>query len=474
MSALPQQATSSARASLWAAYQRLIAERTGLQLSKQQLGELEMLVTTLLATAGEALTPEDLHAAFLRGARADLFAALAARLTIGETHFFRVAPQIAALREVVLPDLLARRASRRRLNCWSAGCSSGEEAYTLAIVLRELLTVAAPWQLHILATDLSAPALDAARRACYREWSFRETPEQIRRRYFERDGESWCLSDAIRRMVRFAPHNLIADPPPAPTPEVAAFDLILCRNVTIYFNSPVTQRLYRRFADALVPGGWLILGPSDPPPLGDRFEAVYLPDAVLWRKATPPRIVAPVRRAQGIEPSDARSSSGDLRPAPAIPAARSDTPRSTPPAAVPTDMGESCLAEMHALVREGAREAARERLGQLARSAPLAVATHRLLGILALEDGLHAVALESLRRATFLAADDPLAQFGLGRAYRALGDEMRAVAAFRHARRVLAPWPGDRPIPGDEGLTAEELRGVIEVQLAASGESRKG
>ncbi len=479
MSALPQPTTVSLRPTLWDAYQRLIAERTGLQLSKQQSSELPTVVRTLLAMAGAALTPDDLYAAFMCGERGELFAALAARLAIGETHFFRVAPQIAALRELVLPDLLARRATQRRLDCWSAGCSSGEEPYTLAIVLHEALPAAASWQLRILATDLSAPALDMARRASYREWSFRETPAAIRQRYFERVGDTWRLHDTIRQMVRFAPLNLVADPLPAPTPEIAAFDLILCRNVTIYFNVAVTQQLYRRFAAALAPGGWLILGPSDPPPPNDQFEAVYQPNAVLWRKAAEVRSTAAAPPVQVTGAAVAIDSPIGRRRTPLAPRERRVAPQllATAPLAPvgpPETSGEPQLAEVRTLVRAGARDAARECLEQLTRSAPLAVAAHRLLGFLALEDGLPAVALTSLRRAAFLAADDPLAQFGLGCAYRVLGDETRAGAAFRHARRILVTWPGDRSIPGDEGLSAEELLGVIEVQLAASGEHRKG
>src|SRR4051794_31178619 len=213
------------------AYCRLIEERVGLRLSEQQLRGLDGMLVAFLATAGEDLTPEELHDRWAAGGRADLFAAFAARLTIGETHFFRVAPQIAALQETVLPDLLARRADQRRLALWSAGCSSGEEPYTLAILLRDLLPDQERWAISILATDLSEPALDEARRACYREWSFRETPEQIRQRHFAREGDTWRLNETIRQMVRFKRPNLAADPLPAPSATLPALDLILCRNV---------------------------------------------------------------------------------------------------------------------------------------------------------------------------------------------------------------------------------------------------
>ncbi|MFN8514534.1 MAG: CheR family methyltransferase [Thermomicrobiales bacterium] len=460
---------------LRAAFVRLIEERVGIRLSDQQERNFGEVLAAMLAAAGEDLIPDDLYIIFRRGGRADLFAALTARLVIGETHFFRVAPQIAALRDVVLPGLIASRASQRRLNLWSAGCSSGEEPYTLAILLRELLPAAEGWQLRLLATDLSAPSLDAARRARYRDWSFRETPERIRRRYFAREGDTWQLEAAIRAMVQFAPHNLIADPFPAPGLGSSAFDLILCRNVTIYFSPAVTERLYRRFADTLAPGGWLVLGPSDPTPPTDCFAPNYLSGAILWRKLEAPA-PAPVPPARPPVPTGPIAASREVRvdvPLRAgVPAPRADqSPRPVaPPPVAPPRTG---LGEVRALLRGGSREAARERLADLAREDPLSVATHRLQGLLALEDGEPDAALASLRRATFLDADDPLAQFGLGRVYRALGDENRARAAFRHARRLIASWPGDRPIPGDDGLSAEDLRGGLDAQLATIGEPWK-
>jgi chemotaxis protein methyltransferase CheR len=382
-----------------------------------------------------------------------------------------------------LPELLASRAKRRRLTLWSAGCSTGEEPYTLAILLREQLQASKEWQLDIFATDLSEAALATARRACYREWSFRETPAQARSRYFTRQGDAWHLDSAIRQMVRFGRLNLIADPFPSPGPGGAGYDLILCRNVTIYFSPPVSRRLYERFAAALAPDGWLILGPSDPPPPDELFAATYQPGAVLWRKrstvlpppphAPAPRAVARVPRRQGgadntdTAPRRRHTTVGTIPP-------QSRQQEGVGPATSKADSHEADLTEMRALIQAGEREGARVRLVQLVQSAPLAADAHRLLGFLALADGQTSEALESLRRATFLAPDDALAQYGLGRAFRARGDYGRARAAFRQARRILASWPGNQVIPGDDGLSADDLRARLEAQLAVVGDSPGG
>jgi chemotaxis protein methyltransferase CheR len=239
--------------------------------------------------------------------------------------------------------------------------------------------------------------------------------------------------------------------------------------VTIYFNHHVSHDLYRRFAALLAPGGWLLLGPSDPPPPRDSgFEPVYLANAILWRKP----LVAEVAVPKPVE-RDARSSTPSTAPlAPARPRITrpltnplSPTPRpartTAPPVAAPAER----LAVIRAQLDTGERDAAREALEALAREVPLLAAAHRLLGLLALEEGDTGTALDSLRRATFLAPEDPLAQYGLGRTYRALGDTVRAHAALRHARRILAPLSGESLVVAEDLLTVEKLRSALAAQL---------
>ena len=314
------------------AFRELIEARTGICLSDGQVRGLDGLIAGLVTRAGSDLTPDQLYAAFSAGERADLFRDFAARVTIGETHFFRVAPQIAALREIVLPDLIQRRAGNRRLTLWSAGCSSGEEPYTLAILLRELLPTIDSWDVRLFATDLSEPALDTARRAVYREWSFRETPAWVRQRYFTAQGDLWRLHDAIRQMVRFERVNLVAAPYPPPLSAAGTLDLILCRNVTIYFNHSVSHDLYRRFAASLAPGGWLILGPSDPPPPSDcGLEPVYLTNAIVWRTPLPGASAAP-RPTERELPAVASIAPLPARPRITRPLPPNPTPRPARPA----------------------------------------------------------------------------------------------------------------------------------------------
>jgi chemotaxis protein methyltransferase CheR len=333
---------------------------------------------------------------------------LVEHLTVGETYFLRDPAQIAALRETILPDVISRRSAERRLRLWSAGCSTGEEPYTLAILLYEL-GVTPEWDVQLVGSDVNGASLRVAREGRYSAWSFRATPTDIRERYFEPTQDRWRLIDSIRGMVRFAWMNLAAD---ALLPPSTDLDLIVCRNVTIYFDDAATQRLYRGLVRALAPGGWLMLGPSDPLP-SDRegLERFEVRDAVLWRRSSSVKTL----KAAKLEPPK--------RPArPRVLAAQQ--------APVPVD-GRADL------------EA----------------------GLLALEARSFSEALEWLRRATFREPASPLAQFALARAYAENGDLRTAHIALLQAQRLLTPLDGECLVPGSDALPVETLRQTIRIHL---------
>ncbi len=457
---------SSLEADLREAYIHLIEERFALRLTDHQARGLDEAVIQALANS-DYRSQRELYGAFLGGECRNLLVALVASVTIGETHFFRVRPQIEALRQVVLPELLGRRATERRLRLWSAGCSTGEEPYTLAILLREQLPAPDGWDIQLLGTDISLPALDAARRALYGEWSFRDTPDEVRQRYFRPEDKRWRLIEPVRRMVRFTYLNLAADPFPLLGPDGPSFDLVLCRNVTIYFSPEATQRLYRRFADALAPGGWLVLGPSDPTPEHPGSLApVYLPGTVLWRRPTASRIRLP--SPWPTLSGGATRPSSIPRSAPGRPGARRPaSPRPPSPSPVRPNDALPDLEQVRVLAHGGDRTAAREQAERLTRAQPLVAEAHLLLGMLYLDEGALEPAVESLRRATFLDAHNALAHFSLGRVYLQMGDQARARAALIHARRILAVLPDDQAIFGGGGLVAGELRHAVAAQLAS-------
>ena len=154
-------------------------------------------------------------------------------MNLSETHFFRGASQIQALEQRILPEVIARRSSERRLRIWSAGCSTGEEAYTLAILVNRLLPDVASWDVLILATDINSRSLQQGRRGIYGKWSLRGTSELAAASYLTRLGDRFEVVPRIRAMVTFYRLNLVENLYPSPSTNTHAMDLILCRNVLL-------------------------------------------------------------------------------------------------------------------------------------------------------------------------------------------------------------------------------------------------
>jgi chemotaxis protein methyltransferase CheR len=412
-------------APLRAAYLRLLAQQFGLRPGRQA-DQLDGVVMQLLATSSYT-EPADLYTAFAAGSLPQLLEMLALSLTVGETHFFRVTPQIEALRRVVLPELIARHKTDRRLRLWSAGCSTGEEPYTLAMLLCEQLSKPTDWDVQLVATDLNRAALEVARLGVYGEWSFRDSPLEMRTRYFTPAAKRWRLNDQVRGMVRFDHLNLAEDPFPFAA-DRERIDLILCRNVTIYFAEDATQRLYDRFAEAIEPAGWLMLGPSDPVPApASTLEVVKFDGALVWRRRKAAAAAPPPQPKRTPQPR------GRLPRAPVAPGKR-QAALTRPEKARPADQSMDPLVHLQA-------------------------------GMAHLGEGAPVAAIDSLRRAAYLDETSALVQFSLGRAYRQIGDPSRSRSAFSLARRLLAGLADDQPLPGGEVVTGE-LRHAVEAQLA--------
>ncbi|HET7767238.1 MAG TPA: protein-glutamate O-methyltransferase CheR [Chloroflexota bacterium] len=291
--------------SIDAAFAAFVEERFGIRLSDQQRSRLDALIDDLLRRSTCHDAPSLLAA--LRSGGAENLVELAGQVVIGETHFFRVRPQMEALRHVVLPDLIAKRRASRCLRVWSAGCSTGEEPYTLAILLREQLPAAEEWQIEVVGSDLNPRFLRAAREARYGEWSFRDTSEEIRERYFERDDRRWRLREPLRRMVRFVELNLTDRQLPSVWAPGTELDLIVCRNVTIYFGSETTRQLHEFFTRSLAPDGWFIAGPSDQAPNVPGLQPVCTPGAIVWRRADDRPAHVATRRTPAAQQTLARS-----------------------------------------------------------------------------------------------------------------------------------------------------------------------
>ncbi|OGA24301.1 MAG: hypothetical protein A3I02_06510 [Betaproteobacteria bacterium RIFCSPLOWO2_02_FULL_67_26] len=235
-----------------------IARRLGLYFEDAKLGFLSEILHR--KTEARSVDCEIYLADLENGAAMREWFALAEELTVGETYFFRNIDQFRAFAKACLPERVHARAGRRKLTLLSAGCASGEEAYTLAIGVREHLPDPA-WEVTILGVDVNPAALERAAKARYSEWALRETPPEIRSRWFRQTGREFQLDDTIQRCVKFEARNLVDDDIELWRP--ARYDVVFCRNVMMYFTPGQMQALIDRISRSLAPGGYLFLGHAE-------------------------------------------------------------------------------------------------------------------------------------------------------------------------------------------------------------------
>ncbi len=401
--------------------------------------------------------------------------ALLNEVTIQETHFFRNPPQFRALRQHVLPQLVRRAAATddRRMRIWSAGCSTGEEAYSLAMLVREALPLLDGWDVKILATDVSTRALEVARTGRYGERSLLAAPAEDVARWFVRTGDEYVVRPEVRELVEFRHHNLVTEPVPLDEP----VDLLLCRNVTIYFGRDTTRRLMGAFHHALAGGGYLFLGHSETLwQVDDRFRLVTLGDAFVYRKDVPGeerRTVLPDRRTG----SDGLPEGGDRRVAnrrasrwDALTRARTlPFPRRVYEAAPPLPEPVDPVVEVRAALHAGRYAEAAALATAVSVAEPLRADAYYLHGLALANQGLDAEALVELRKAVYV---DPLAGFAhflLAGVLARLGDAPGAARSYRAAAESLGRSSDDHIATELGGRTVGEL---VELCRDLAGERR--
>lgn len=187
-------------------------------------------------------------------------------LTVGETYFFRDQAVFIAMEEKIIPELLKRKRKegKKTLRIWSAGCSTGEEPYSIAISLSRTIPDIGSWQIHLIATDINTRSLAKARNAIYGSWSFRTMPTEFFHQYFQAhsDGQH-KLNESIRQYVRLSYLNLAEDEYPTKISGTGEMDIVFCRNVLIYFTQQRGKQIADKLADCLAPGGSFITSASD-------------------------------------------------------------------------------------------------------------------------------------------------------------------------------------------------------------------
>jgi chemotaxis protein methyltransferase CheR len=455
-----------------AAVANFVWERTGIVFPAARLGDLKTGARKIMAKCEIVDMPE-----FLQCLQADtgLLDELVAKITVGETYFFREPGQFAYIRDEIAPGLRRLRGAEHVLRVWSAGCASGEEAYSLAILFEELGLAN---QTRILATDISRAALASARAAIYGAWSLRNEGARLAGPHLRSVGGRFQLAERFRGRVTFAYLNLAQDAYPTFPTNTWGMDLILCRNVLIYLDAETVRDVARRFHAALATGGYLIAGPSDPLLSNHApFETLATPVGLIYYKpgtsngtetvATPmaspctinalpespqPVALAPVPFVEQREPAlidpliEAREA-----------LARGDNARVVELTnSLSANETEAALC-VRALANLGDAESAAAKAAEAVDRHPRSMELGFLHAVLLLNLERYTDAERVLKRLLYLDRSLAVAQFTLGTTLHRLGNLDGAARAYRNARDLAAGLPPDEILALSDGERAARL-----------------
>lgn len=467
---------------LLAQLSKCIAEHTGMHFPRDRWGDLERGICQAAQEFGfkepESCIRWLLSSPFSR----NQVEVLAGHLTVGETYFFRDQALFKHLEEQVFPQLFAEQSNSCTLRIWCAGCSTGEEPYSLAILLDKILPSPKQWNVTILATDINRHVLETAANGIYSDWSFRAVAPWFKPQYFKKTAEGrWKLKSSIRKMVRFSNLNLVNDHYPSQLNNTDAMHLILCRNVLMYFAPRQVEKVIEQFNYSLVDGGWLIVSPIETSPERfSAFETVSFPDAHFYRKRSMPPLFSPSkpesensfwqlppetkscaeppkvtkRSAQSTPYSEALAlyEAGRYSEAAAVSCAWPTVFQADPEAA-------ALMARIFA--NQGRLPEAADWC-QKAIAADLFHAGYRyLLATIMQERGLLEEARDALRQTLYIDPNFVLGHFTMAILAQQQGKHKESRRYFKNSLNLLNRYQQDETLPESEGMTAGRLAEII-------------
>jgi len=430
---------------------------------------------------------------------------LASYLTIGETYFFREKQVFEILEKQILPELIsARRGNERRIRIWSAGCCTGEEPYSIAILLSKMLPDWKNWNISILATDINTRFLQKASEGLYSPWSFRDCPRWVREGYFRKAGKDHSeIVDDIRKRVTFAYHNLVDDSYPSLANQTNAMDMIFCRNVLMYFSEETAKGIVSNLYRCLVDGGWVVTSPSESsyipsPP----FSAVRFPNAILYRKDSRDQkamgipCLPPVFKIEEVEePAKIIFEYTFKENIAQMPETRDPLFVEAEGTSVDETQRLSCdnaqalfaqgrygeatgeLLELvsrdphtvkalsllaHAYANQGDLLEALKWCERAIESDKFSPGLHYLRASILQERGALEESLHSLKRALYLDPDFVLAHFAMGILNRRRGKAREANRDFENVLHLLRNCPHEEMLPESDGITAGRLAEIVQ------------
>jgi chemotaxis protein methyltransferase CheR len=499
----------------------LVAQYLGLHFPRERFPDLERGLCAAAEDHGSNHDVEGYLQKLLSSVwTQDQMEILAAYLTIGETYFFREKRSLEILQERIVPELIRAHASRGRpIRIWSAGCASGEEPYSIAIVLNKLMAGLKPGDVEILATDINTRSLQKASQGIYSSWSFRSTPPWVRRTCFETAAnDRSAIDSALKKMVRFAPLNLANDHYAPLSNCTGGLDVIFCRNVLMYFTPMGMRKVIRQLYRYLAADGWLIVSPTETSHvLFSEFATVNLGDVTLYRKS-PAALASAVG---GVATSSIPSPEWTVQAT--IPLRTSgfqiiqETPdKESPDKESPDKQPDSvraglpavCYGELLRLYEQGCYEAAGQMaatlLSQNGRDAQtmlllariyanqgklaealawcdkaiaadkMAARAHYLRAMILQEQSSIAEALLALRHAVYVEPQFVLGHFALGNLTLKHGSPTESQKHFENVLLLLARYGPEDIVPESDGLPAGRLMEMAVTLSALKNSARAG
>jgi chemotaxis protein methyltransferase CheR len=429
---------------------------------------------------------------------------LACHLTVGETYFFRDTKIFDALEKHILPELIwSRRKTDLRLRIWSAGSCTGEEPYSIAILLHRLIPDLDRWNITVLATDINPNFLEKAADGLYREWSFRGTPSWLKENYFsKKKGDFYEISSRIKKKVQFQYLNLVEDTYPSIYNDTNAMDIIFCRNVLMYFSQDQVQKVIDRFHKSLLDKSWLIVGSSEASHVFYRkYATANFPGAILYRKDDQLKKASQkcdnfiiTDHSIPVHVSETTGQSFDFDKQKADITASEEQPiKSSPKSAVALydealllyqkgEYEESINKMTHSLtVHENDDQMMTLLSKALANQGKLNNALvwcdkainlnklnpeyHQLRAVILQEQGHLEEAIKSLKNAIYLNPDFAVAYFLLGNLSRQQGKIKESNKYLTNVLTILRDRGNDEILPESEGLTTGRLRELIQLTI---------
>ena len=403
---------------------------------------------------------------------------LITELTIGETYFFRHGEQFDALRQVIIPDLLQKNKDSKRLSIWCAGCSTGAEPFSISIMLRrEFKQHLVGWTIDIIGSDINRSFLDRAIEGRFDEWHLRSTGDDLRKACFQKVDKQWQINPEFKDGVSFVFHNLISSAYPPKISAGIGYDMILCRNVMIYFSQETIADILPQFNRCLVPAGWMLLGYSEiNTELYKDFELVPFPGAIIFRKN--------IHRIQSYDiaslakslPAGPATYGTSMTPAPYAPpprpaaevvstpalpsAAQGSTLRfpisgdMSPVRVAPTDLHANCRAALDRADFNTVLETA----NALIAKDQLDACAHLLKAQALLQLKREDEAEDILKKAIYINRNFIMAHYLLGMLYSKLRQNDKAARYLANAKNLLEGLKGTDLLPEGHGMSVADLQ----------------